>query len=47
MALEKKYKNWNKKSKMSAIIKKQDEGYELLPINESIKYIQQIHQKYN
>jgi len=39
MALEKKYKNWNKKSKMSAIIKKQDEGYELLPFNEYIKYI--------
>jgi len=47
MALEKKYKNWNEKSKMSAIIRKQDEGYELLPFNEYIKYIQQIHQKYN
>jgi hypothetical protein len=39
MALEKKYKNWNEKSKMSAIIKKLDEGYELLPFNEYIKYI--------
>jgi hypothetical protein len=43
MALEKKYKYWNEKSKIIAIVKKQDEGNEMLPFNEYIKYIQQIH----
>lgn len=43
MALEKKYKYWNEKSKIIAIFKKQDEGNEMLPFNEYIKYIQQIH----
>lgn len=47
MALEKKYKNWNEKTKMCAIIKKKDEENEMLPFTEYIKYVKIIHQKYN
>lgn len=39
MALEKKYKNWNLKTKMNAIIKKSDEGNGILPFTEYLKYI--------
>ena len=39
MSLEKKYKNWNLKTNMSAIIKKQEEGNEILPFTEYLKYI--------